>query len=170
MPAADTLVYDDRPPPLQPPRAPSQVQTAGSSVAHVAPEYERLIGGGGQPPTALVFLHGRRTPGGELWLVAIKPVVVRHDWSNTAGLSFYTTVSRPGQSSTVPSGDLMIGPSVRGSDPLRLYAGQPDPADDSRFTIRYQAGDTTGTIHGRLTNEPTGVRYEVRLDNAPPAR
>jgi hypothetical protein len=38
---------------------------------------------------------------------------------------------------------------------------QPDPADQTHFTIRYQAAEVTGTIHGWV--ETGGkVRFEVR--------
>lgn len=38
---------------------------------------------------------------------------------------------------------------------LRLFAGQPDPADPTHFTIRYDFDGRPGTIHGHL--KPTGT-------------
>lgn len=37
--------------------------------------------------------------------------------------------------------------------PLTLFAGQPDPQDQSHFTIAYTAGSTRGTIDGWLAND-----------------
>lgn len=39
--------------------------------------------------------------------------------------------------------------------PLRIFAGQPDRADPSRFSIRYELGSTRGTIHGQLLDAGT---------------
>lgn len=37
----------------------------------------------------------------------------------------------------------------------RFYAGRPDPADPSRFTIDYDVNGTPGTIRGRLNSDET---------------
>ena len=37
----------------------------------------------------------------------------------------------------------------------RFYAGQPDPADPSRFTIDYDVNGKRGTLRGRLTRDDT---------------
>lgn len=50
---------------------------------------------------------------------------------------------------------------------LRLYAGQPDAADESHFTIDYQTPDGRGTIDGWLMHDDT-VKLEVR--DGPAAR
>jgi hypothetical protein len=39
--------------------------------------------------------------------------------------------------------------------PLRLYAGQPDPNDPSRFTIRYDLDGQPGTIEGWVNEHGT---------------
>ena len=41
----------------------------------------------------------------------------------------------------------------------RLYAGQPDPNDASRFTIRYASEVGSGYIEGRLNDAGDGVRF-----------
>jgi hypothetical protein len=38
-------------------------------------------------------------------------------------------------------------------DVLRLFAGQPEPHDSARFTIRYALNGSEGTIDGLLDNE-----------------
>ena len=50
---------------------------------------------------------------------------------------------------------------------LRFYAGQPDPADESHFTIDYETPDGRGTIDGWLMADDT-VKLEVR--DGPAAR
>ena len=40
-------------------------------------------------------------------------------------------------------------------DKLRLFAGQPDPADGSHFTIAYELGGRPGTIDGFLRDDDT---------------
>ncbi|HEX8912181.1 MAG TPA: hypothetical protein VF796_07455 [Humisphaera sp.] len=44
---------------------------------------------------------------------------------------------------------------------LRLFAGQPDPADPAHFTIAYEADGLAGVIDGWLRNR--GSRDEVEL-------
>lgn len=44
---------------------------------------------------------------------------------------------------------------VKRHEPFTVYAGQPDPADSSHFTIGYTAGGKTGTIDGRLKADGT---------------
>jgi hypothetical protein len=48
--------------------------------------------------------------------------------------------------------------------PLRIFAGQPDPLDPSRFTIRYDLGGTPGVIDGQLATDGT-VRLSARGGN-----
>ena len=38
---------------------------------------------------------------------------------------------------------------------FRFYAGQPDPADPSHFTIDHDLNDVRGKIHGRLKDDGT---------------
>lgn len=57
--------------------------------------------------------------------------------------------------------------SLPDSERLRVYFGQPDPADDLHFTIRYEINGLPGTIDGRLRKPvaPTDhlqVKMQVR--------
>lgn len=54
--------------------------------------------------------------------------------------------------------------ALRDRTGLRLFAGQPDPADASRFAFRYEVGDAGGTIEGRLV---TDGRVEMRALDGP---
>jgi hypothetical protein len=51
---------------------------------------------------------------------------------------------------------------------VRLFPGQPDPLDESHFTIPYDAGGVAGTIDGWLEANDT-VRLAVRDGPAAPA-
>jgi len=44
---------------------------------------------------------------------------------------------------------------LRPENQFRFYAGQLDPADQSRFTIDYEVDGTRGKIHGRLRDDGT---------------
>jgi hypothetical protein len=44
---------------------------------------------------------------------------------------------------------------------LRLFAGQPDPNDDSHFTIRYEVDNQPGTIDGWLQADDT-IKLQIR--------
>lgn len=47
------------------------------------------------------------------------------------------------------------------SDRIRLFAGQPDPADPSHFTIGYAVNGRPGTIDGWLQDDER-VKFRVR--------
>lgn len=108
------------------------------------------------PPGPVLFLHERRTPGGERRIVVVRlyPVswvpIVSHT-IGPAGLWAGPTVDpRPGISTAF----------FYTTDPtrhrLRIFAGQPDPADLSRFTIAYELDGQPGTVLGQLTDTPAG--------------
>jgi hypothetical protein len=148
------------------------------AVAHVSPAYEYVLGGP-RPPTPLAFLHGRRTPKGGRWLVALSPRVIRFSTFRQFYFHFECQQARRGSASDGQPLAIMshLNPPDPNSDPedyphvpLRLYAGQADPADESHFTVRYRVGDVTGTIHGWLEDDDDGkaakVRFEARADGA----
>lgn len=43
---------------------------------------------------------------------------------------------------------------------LKLFAGQVDPNDDRHFTIRYQLGNETGLLDGRMVDDAGATRYK----------
>ena len=47
---------------------------------------------------------------------------------------------------------------------FRLFNGQPDPADPSRFTIAYEVDGQRGTIEGRLDSED---KIKLRIMDGP---
>ena len=118
----------------------------------------------GTPPTArgfteaLVFLHRRRSPGGTERVVAVR------------GLPLYLTsasVLQALQPVTVEQAELWpltSRPTLHEAEfpggfpveaDVQIFGGQPDPADPSRFTIRYTVNGSPGMIDGRLADDGT---------------
>jgi hypothetical protein len=56
---------------------------------------------------------------------------------------------------------------LRPDQVMRVYAGQADPDDPARFTIRYEIDDSPGTIEGRLEADDT---VALSIVSAPAAR
>ena len=112
-----------------------------------------------------VFMYARSAPGGAARLVVVK-VDSERSWRlrfpprGTAPSDhlFTTTVVRP---ATLLSGPVVTldhwnpppGPPDFGD--LTFFAGQPDPADPSHFTIDYQTPAGRGTIDGWLQGDDT---------------
>ena len=108
----------------------------------------------------VAFLHGRNTSAGKTRLVAVltntKTVVEQR-----SGIMPYVSLR-----SLVYSG---VRPRLTDSSldilcqdgGVRLFAGQPDPTDDSHFTIKYEIDDKPGTIDGWLQADDT-VKLQIR--------
>jgi hypothetical protein len=124
------------------------------------------------PRGATVFLHERISKSGHHRLVLItrppahdrpfmyafglEPLVI-----TPAGIKGGVTYHFP------PSGpyswlDDLTRPPTAG---LRFYAGQPDPADPARFTIRYDLSGGSGEIEGRLKDD--GATVSLRITSGP---
>lgn len=116
-----------------------------------------------------VFLHARRDPAGRQRLVIVQAIL------RESGLPGRTPELYVG--TYIPAG-WRPGGRIRGSSswrsvrpfedfeddtPVRLYAGQPDPADPSHFTIRYSRAGRGGTLHGYLGDDGR-VTLEARGD------
>jgi hypothetical protein len=102
----------------------------------------------------VVFLHERTAPGGERRLVYVAfygrpgPSVWRFEWGLYSGDGY-----------TLSGWSLDVNESPTGS--LRFFAGQPDPADASHFTIGYEMGGKPGTVDGWLDHGGS-LRLKVR--------
>jgi len=48
-----------------------------------------------------------------------------------------------------------LHPTVASGDEWRWFAGQPDPADPSHFTLGYEVNEVPGTIDGWLCDDET---------------
>jgi hypothetical protein len=116
-------------------------------------------GAAGPAGRPIAFLHERRTPAGRRRLVVLwydPDPIDGNPASGFAGLDAAVMV-RPATWDR-PSDEVSLTPSslsgtfgiVQWRPAFRLYAGEPDPADESHFTLRYEAGGEAGTIDGWL--------------------
>jgi hypothetical protein len=118
---------------------------------HTAEAWQNFPAGKWEPGPA--FLHARRTPGGERRLIALELSVGGDD------LLIYCRNFKP--ASLRDNGDLSRGPrTIRGiyrifglNEPIRVFAGQPDPNDASRFTIRCESGKQSAIIRGQVHDD-----------------
>jgi hypothetical protein len=102
------------------------------------------------PPTpqAVIFLHERRAAGGTPRLVVIERDAGPDCLAFSASVFEPAGVSRP--LTAVPFGmSSDVGDTSTHAD-TRFFAGQPDPADPSHFTIRYVRAGATHLIDGYL--------------------
>jgi hypothetical protein len=119
----------------------------------------------------VLFLHGRTAPGGTPKRVCVYlPSGHFKGWNASTGvhgLRFALRYDVAGKDDGVAAGlDIPGWSGDAAADPhyLRFFAGQPDPNDASRFTIRYELdGVGQGTIEGLLQPDDT-----VKLTIHPP--
>ncbi len=105
---------------------------------------------GWMPPTqqAMIFLHERRAAGGTPRLVAVERDAGPDCLAFSASVLEPAGIRRP--LNAVPSGlSSNVGDTTTHRD-TRFFAGQPDPADPSHFTIRYVRAGATHVIDGYL--------------------
>lgn len=107
-------------------------------------------------PSATLFVHERVSPGGKRAIVGITT------WGIRFGTRFDADVvviqPAPFLGTAQPTGNaqnVVIGAWPSRETMVRLYAGQPDPTEASRFTIAYQFGDQPGIIDGQLNDDLT---------------
>jgi hypothetical protein len=118
---------------------------------HPVDAWQNFPAGRWEPGPA--FLHARRTPGGEQRLIALELSV------NGDDLYIYCRNFKP--ASLRDGGDLSRGPrTIRGiyrifrlNEPIRLFAGRPDPNDNSCFTVRCESGKQSAIIRGRVHDD-----------------
>jgi hypothetical protein len=116
---------------------------------------------------ALLFMHGRVAPGGRRYIVWVhggRPRRARDApgvWLAAMGHAddgaFW-----PYQADRRGLLNIPVPPDAR----VRFFAGQPDPNDNARFTIRYHVDNVPGTIEGRLGVDGT---VTLRVLNGPAA-
>jgi hypothetical protein len=122
---------------------------------------------------AVLFLHGRATPSGTRCLVVIEFALARSEHGPhlcatlvEAG-SLRRNARHHGPFAVFEDAD--VCPSPR----KRFFAGQPDPDDESHFTIDYEIDGTRGTLDGWLSDPPLGsASWEfasVRMSRRGPA-
>jgi hypothetical protein len=112
---------------------------------------------------AVVFLGERATVRGERRLVCVVFTGWGGDHINRYANVFYTgtpsfdvisvnigTLRSPPRPQVWSSGGVSYADHVPRSVRLRLFAGQPDPHNESRFTIPYELNGLRDVIEGRL--------------------
>jgi hypothetical protein len=125
----------------------------------------------------VLFLHGRRSSGRPIRLVCVeihhnrwRPDMYRE--SRARHWTFRTRVLRP--ASFFSAGEILseqVDSIPNWPDPafgLQIFGGQPDPQDDSHFTIALAPGSFSGTLDGWLMPDDT-VKLAIRPSIAPQA-
>jgi hypothetical protein len=133
----------------------------GPGVYVIAPNdsFQKMVNaqtGGTSGAAPAIFLHGRKTPSGVTHLVAVQfTTMATADPLNGRFLSPYVhqMVFGPNAPGSKRSGQLEM--CLAPTDRVRFYDGQPDPADQSAFTIDYDVNGRRGTIDGKLANDGT---------------
>lgn len=123
------------------------------------------------------FLHSRRTPSGQERLVIFElgssfpypdgnyagggscEVLNPASWGPRSGLRAIPQGRQPDDSVL-----LHVKPPQR----LRIFAGQPDPKDSSRFSVIYEIDGKRGTIEGRLNDADQVILRILDGPAAPP--
>ncbi len=114
-----------------------------------------------------VFLHERRSPSGHIRLIQCSTSV-----TDAGGDPIQLTVSaiEPASLTGLRKNCRQNAPLsfLRAGDQrwLRLFAGQPDSDDASRFTIRYETNNGTGLIEEMLADDD-GVQLRILSDPLP---
>ena len=180
---ADCIVYSDDPADRQRLLAGAgytdRVPRLGPSVAviHMPPAWARYAP---QRLGGVVFLHRLTSPGGNTRLVAVevRPAALALAGEPQAGNAVAlgaqviqpATLTADRQPIQLRSHVTVLEGWVNAGDRLRLFAGQPDAADRSHFTIRYTLNDMPGMLDGWLRDDDRVVVTPRENDGgAPPA-
>lgn len=126
---------------------------------------------------AIVFLHERTAPNGRQRLVCIALVHSNGDFADcSTGLRSYkaTTI----QSTKLPFPANRISESCGSAreilswpEPqIRIYAGQPDPADASHFTIRYEMWGQSDILDGWLRDDDSVTLTPRKMPQEPQSK
>ena len=115
------------------------------SVDHYGANYGEL-----EAQNYELFVHGRCVRGGPERLVGVTFDASTFLAGNPTPLWVWVYSSpRPMLQGCSCRGDVRgLGFSCSASEPLRFFAGQPDPLDSSHFTVRYAVGKRHGVIDG----------------------
>jgi hypothetical protein len=125
----------------------------GSYVLRPNLTFQQLINahtGGTIPVAPAIFLHARQDPSGASRVTAVQ--LARMESDSFPRLSLVPYVQPTG----TPRGNIIASASgemeiyLRRTDRIRLFDGQPDPADPTHFTIDCAINDVPMTIDGYL--------------------
>ncbi len=140
-----------------------------SYVFYASTPYFKLVRDYGTHEAAVLFMHARTSPRG-----SVRQVVLRSNGLNPSafhypgekvfrhGALYFDYFAQPRGSSfsrrSFQASDLIIPPH---DGHWHMFAGQPDPADASHFTIKYEIDHGPGTIDGWLQPDDT-VKLQIR--------
>jgi hypothetical protein len=142
------------------------------------PELSRFYAFQAVPTDPLIFLHARRTPAGHTRLVIVtaasregspSPSVFFSPGGSFLNATVFTPTYSPPlrfsfqRRATSHDDDRLLRVELAN---LLLHPGQPDPNDDTHFTIDYQAYSTPGTIDAYLHDDDS-ITFHFR-DPIPP--
>lgn len=152
---ADEVVYEARLEVVSDPHRPealAELVELPNSTHPTPGPWQELARWAGEKPLLdagpVLFLHERRSARGERRVVCVEyagawnPLIAR-------------TV-KPGTPLSRPIFEpIQYSPAINLTNchRLRFFAGQPDPADDSRFTIGYEMDGRVGTLEGQLLED-----------------
>jgi hypothetical protein len=111
----------------------------------------------------LLFMHERRTKSGHRRLVVVRRTTpaVRSSSDLPVSYSVWVEDFNNGCSSIKTVIEVLPHPSdLQSPASLRFFAGQPDPDDDSHFTIQYELNGRPGIIDGTLNDARPGDSCE----------
>lgn len=117
------------------------------------------------PPEVPVFVHQRISPSGNVRLVVVNLSasealrISEYSTALSVSLGFVPQVVAPATLCRDPvevtAAKRSTGLGTLSYRRVRVFAGQRDPADPSRFTITYEVDDDRGCIEGRLLDNDT---------------
>ena len=160
---APALVWEDSRPVGGSPSVESTFPQVMARAVRCWDKFCLLRGHGPGPQQGILFLHGRKDPTGQRWLVEVQ--IDSRSW-NALNLTCIAE-SREGYDTTL-GGSWFVGAKfIGGEQPvekLRIYAGQPDPSDPSRFSIPVELGDRKGKLDGRV-NRDGAIDLDLNLNS-----
>lgn len=132
---------------------------AGSGAMSDAEPWRRfyeLLSPPGRRPAPTLFLHERRNSRGEPRLVVVEesPAVFVGTENVGTALTWMVCRRHTDRSSTL-SAESNFGLSIDREGPVRYFAGQPDPNDDTHFVIPFEVGPKRYRIEGWLRDDDT---------------
>ena len=129
----------------------SNVPALGNGFSMKIPRFKRI---------GIAFMHARRATGKakRIVLIELNAMSSNNLSSNTQFLTLSGKTVIPSSGMRVNGGEIRL-PTTFG--PIQLFAGQPDPADESHFTMKYCLGSQTGIIDGWLLPSEC-VKLQIR--------
>ena len=163
--APEQIVYESPPPMGAASTGWKMTAGNGAAIQTAGPwgRFYELWNSNSRNDAAPLFLHERINGRGESRLIALEGW---RGFGNGRGFSISTLVIRPGSAVRSPKtlderSAAVPDDQISSAAHVRFFAGQPDPADLSHFTISYEADGRRGRLDGWLRDDDT-VKLEFR--------